>query len=270
MNNKIPISVAIITKNEEKNLPDCLRSVSFAADIVVVDSGSTDKTVEMARDFGASVFVEDWKGYGPQKNSAVGKCKHEWVLIIDADERVSEEMRQEIILTLEKPEADAYSFPRKNYFHGKWIKHCGWWPDRVARLFKKSKGKVNEALVHEAVEVTGTVMELNTPIIHEPIRDLRSILDKINIYSSLGAETLFQKGKKVSTPSAFLRGIIAFLKLYILKLGFLDGHEGFVISFSHAVNTCYKYLKLKEHNKKYGSSITADYKSKGYRYFMLA
>jgi glycosyltransferase involved in cell wall biosynthesis len=244
------LSVAIITKNEEDRLPSCLRSVSFADDIVVVDSKSTDKTLKIAEEFGCRVFVEEWKGYGPQKNSAVQKCKNEWVLIIDADERVSEEMRQEIIEILKNPLADAYSFPLKNFFNGKWIKRCGWWPNRKVRLFNKSKGKINEALVHESIEVSGTVMELNTPIIHEPIRDLRSILDKINIYSSLGAETLFQRGKKVSTPSAFFKGVAAFFKLYVLKSGFLDGHEGFVISFSHAVNTCYKYLKLKEHNKK--------------------
>jgi glycosyltransferase involved in cell wall biosynthesis len=254
------LSVAIITKNEEDRILGCLKSVSFADDIVVVDSESTDRTVEIAKNMGCRVFVEEWKGYGRQKSSAVQKCLNDWVLIIDADERTPAETRQEIIRILGKPEADAYSFPRKNYFQGKWIKYCGWWPDRVVRLFKKSRGRVSEALVHEVVEVSGTVMEVSTPIIHEPIMDLCSILNKINIYSSLGAETLLQNGKKVSTPSAFLRGIIAFLKLYVLKLGILDGHEGFVISFSHAVNTCYKYLKLKEHNKKYGSSITTDYK----------
>jgi glycosyltransferase involved in cell wall biosynthesis len=244
------LSVAIITKNEEDRLPSCLKSVSFADDIVIVDSKSTDRTVEIAKDMGCRVFIEEWKGYGAQKNSAIQKCKNEWVLIIDADERVSEEMRQKIIEILKKPLADAYSFPLKNFFNGKWIKHCGWWPDRKVRLFKKSKGRINEALVHESIEVSGTVMEVNTPIIHEPIKDLNSILDKINIYSSLGAETLFQRGKKASTPLAFFKGVAAFLKLYILKLGFLDGHEGFVISFSHAVNTCYKYLKLREYNKK--------------------
>jgi glycosyltransferase involved in cell wall biosynthesis len=245
------LSVAIITKNEEDRLPNCLKSLSFVDEIVVVDSESTDKTVEIAKHMGCIVFVEKWKGYGPQKSSAVQKCKNEWVLIMDADERIPAETGQEIIKILENPKADAYSFPRKNYFHGRWIKHCGWWPDRIVRLFRKSKGSVTKALVHESVDVSGTIMEVDTPIIHEPIRDLCSILDKINIYSSLGAETMFQNGKKISAPLAFLRGITAFLKLYILKLGILDGHEGFVISFSHAVNTCYKYLKLEEYNKRY-------------------
>lgn len=247
MDRKAQLSVAIITKNEEKRLPDCLKSVSFADDIVVVDSGSSDRTVEITKEFGCRVFVEEWKGYGPQKNSAVKKCKYEWVLIVDADERIPEETGHEIMKILSSPDsADAYSFPRKNFFHNKWIRHCGWWPDRVIRLFKKNKGRMDNSLVHESVEVNGIIKNLNTPIIHNPIKDLTSVLEKINIYSSLGAENLLRKGKQSSAFKAFFKGVIAFLKLYFLKTGFLDGYEGFVISFSHAVNTTYKYLKLKE------------------------
>src|SRR3990172_9092730 len=138
---KAPISVAVITKNEEARLPDCLRSVSFAPDIVVLDSGSTDGTVEIARGFGARVFVEDWKGFGPQKQSAVSKCNNEWVLLVDADEIIPPMTRDEIVEVLKKPSADAYSFPRKNFFHGRWIKHAGWWPDRVVRLVCKDRGR---------------------------------------------------------------------------------------------------------------------------------
>ena len=247
-NNKLTLSVAVITKNEEERLPDCLRSVSFADEIVVVDSKSTDKTVEIAKEFGCRVFVEDWKGYSSQKNSAIGKCKHDWVLVIDADESIPEETKNEIvrIINATANSADAYSFPRKNFFHGKWIRHSGWWPDRVVRLFKKSKGRTDNSLVHEAIEVNGTIKNLSTPIIHNSIKDLTFVLEKINIYSSLGAESLLKKGKQSSAFKAFFRGIMAFLKLYFLKRGFLDGHEGFVISFSHGVNTCYKHLKLKE------------------------
>ncbi|MCL0072315.1 glycosyltransferase family 2 protein [Thermodesulfovibrionales bacterium] len=240
-NNKLTLSVAIITKNEEERLPDCLRSVSFADDIVVVDSKSTDKTVEIAKEFGCRVFVEDWKGCGPQKNSAIDKCKHDWVLVVDADESIPEEAKSEIvrIINATPNSADAYSFPRKNFFHGKWIRHSGWWPDRGIRLFKKSKGRTNNSLVHESIEVNGTIKNLSTPIIHNSIKDLTFVLEKINIYSSLEAENLFRKGKQSSAFKAFFRGIMAFLKLYFLKRGFLDGHEGFVISFSHGVNVCY-------------------------------
>lgn len=239
--------MAIITKNEETRLPDCLRSASFADDIVVLDSGSSDRTEEIARDFGCRVFVEEWKGYGPQKNSAVAKCRSEWVLVIDADERIPEETKNEIIKIVNHPEsADAYSFPRKNFFHGKWIKHGGWWPDRTTRLFKKSKGKVEDSLVHESVKVSGIVKNLHTPILHHSIKDLTSVIEKINAYSSLGAKSLLQEGKQSSALKASSRGAAAFLKSYLLEAGFLDGYEGFVIAFSHAVNTCYKYLKLKE------------------------
>lgn len=244
--NKILLSVAIITKNEEYRLPDCLKSVSFADDIVVVDSGSTDRTLEIAKEFGCRVFIEEWKGYGPQKNSAVKKCKYEWVLIVDADESIPQETMQKIIEILENPTVDACSFPRKNYFHGRWIKRSGWWPDRVVRLFKRSRGRITDSLVHESVIVNGTIKDVNTSIIHYPIENLSDALNKINFYSSLGAEGLFQKGKRTSTFIAFLKGLVAFLKLYFLKLGVLEGFEGFVISFSHAVNTTYKYLKLKE------------------------
>jgi glycosyltransferase involved in cell wall biosynthesis len=243
---KIPLSVAIITKNEEKKLPDCLKSVSFADDIVVVDSGSTDRTLEIAKEFGCRVFVERWKGYGPQKNSAIDKCKHEWVLILDADERIPQETMQKIIEIMENPKVDACSFPRKNYFHGRWIKSSGWWPDRVVRLFKKSRGRITDSLVHESVIVNGTIKKANTPIIHYPVENLNDMISKINLYSSLGAEELFQKGKRTSIFMAFLKGFVAFLKLYFLRLGFLEGFEGFAISFYHAVNTTYKYLKLKE------------------------
>ena len=160
------------------------------------------------------------------------------------------ETKEKIMEIVKNPLADAYSFPLKNFFHKKWIKHCGWWPNRKVRLFRKSKGIVNNALVHESLEVNGNIMNLNTPIIHKSIRDLSSIIDKINIYSSAGAESLFRQGKNASGATAFVKGVAAFFKLYILRLGILDGHEGFVISFSHAVNTCYKYLKLKERYKK--------------------
>jgi glycosyltransferase involved in cell wall biosynthesis len=244
---KIPLSVAIITKNEEEKLPDCLKSVSFADEIVVVDSGSVDETVKIAKDFGCKVFIEEWKGFGPQKKSAIRKCKNEWVLIIDADERVPMETEREIIKIINNVDtADAYSFPRKNYYRDKWIRHCGWWPDFVIRLFKKSKGTVDDAIVHESVKVDGKVQKVTSPLIHYPIKDLKSVIDKINLYSSLGADNLYLNKKNVSTFTAFLLGITAFLKFYILKLGIFDGYEGFVISFSHAVNTCYKYLKLKE------------------------
>ncbi|MDP2753539.1 MAG: glycosyltransferase family 2 protein, partial [Nitrospirota bacterium] len=153
---KIPLSVAVITKNEEKQLPDCLKSVAFADDIVVVDSGSTDRTVEIAKEFGCRVFIEDWKGYGPQKNSAIEKCKYDWIFLLDADERVASELKELIIMVTEKPDADAYSTKRKNYLHGKWLKHSGYWPDRQIRLVNKTKG-LFQSVIHEKWITNGRV-----------------------------------------------------------------------------------------------------------------
>ncbi|MCE5311732.1 MAG: glycosyltransferase family 2 protein, partial [Nitrospiraceae bacterium] len=165
MNNKIDISVAIITKNEEKRLPHCLQSVQFADDIVVVDSGSTDNTVKIAKSFGCHVYTESWKGYGPQKNSAIQKCKNEWVLVLDADENIPIETQEKIIAVLKNPKADAYSFSRKTFFHDKWIKHCGWWPDKVVRLFRKSKGSFQRQ-IHESWITEGAVAHIDAFINH--------------------------------------------------------------------------------------------------------
>lgn len=243
---KLPLSVAIIANNEEDRLPACLESVQFADEIIVVDSGSTDGTMAIAEAAGCRVFAEEWKGFGRQKQSAVDKCRHDWVLVLDADERVPAETRQVIAGLLASPDADGYSFPRRNFYHGKWVRHGGWWPDRVVRLFRKDRGAVDDVVVHEAIHVTGEVKALDVPLEHHPIRDLQDVLTKINRYSSLGAERLYAAGRRASLPTAFIKGGAAFVKSLILQRGFLDGSAGWIIAFSHAVNTCYKYLKLRE------------------------
>ncbi len=246
MTSKQPVSVAIITLNEADRLPACLAGLGFAGEVVVVDSGSTDGTVEIAREAGCRVFAEEWKGFGRQKQSAVDKCRHDWVLVIDADERVLPETAATICASLGDADIDGYSFPRKNFYNGKWIRSCGWWPDRVVRLFRKDRGNIKDLLVHEAVRLEGRVVELETPLHHYPIRGLGDVLVKINKYSSLGAEQLYHSGARASFPKAAIKGFAAFMKSYFLQRGVFDGAEGFVISFSHGVNTCYKYLKLRE------------------------
>ncbi|MCX8069566.1 MAG: glycosyltransferase family 2 protein [Thermodesulfovibrionales bacterium] len=244
--NRNKLSVAIITKNEEDRIEDCLKSLSFADEIVILDSESTDRTVEIARRYKCNVYVEKWEGFGSHKNKAIAKCQNKWILILDADERIPKETADKILKILLSPDADAYSFPRKNYFKDKWIRYSGWWPDRVVRLFNKDKSIMKDLLVHESVITTGKIIDLDTPIIHKSVRDIEHIINKVNLYSSLGANDLFNKGKKVSLMTVFLKTIAAFLKLYVIKRGFLDGYEGFVISYSHSVYTCYKYLKLWE------------------------
>lgn len=157
MEEKIPLSVAIITKNEAVNLPGCLESVAFANQIVVVDSGSDDGTPEIARRFGCEVFLEPWRGFGAQKQAAIDRCREPWVLVLDADERIPPETQAAIrsVIAAGEGAAPGYSFPRKNFFQGRWIRHMGWWPDRITRLFRRGMGRMTEASVHEAVTVTG-------------------------------------------------------------------------------------------------------------------
>lgn len=243
---RTPLSVAIITKNEEKNLPDCLRSVSFADEIVVVDSRSTDRTVAIATDLGCRVYVEDWKGDGPQKNSAIDKCSHEWVLIIDADERIPEETKAGIRKLIDKDSgADAYSFPRKNYFHGRWIKHCGWWPDRIIRLVKKSKGRYR-SITHGIWATSGTLSRTDLPIEHFSFSAYSDMLKIMEGRSTDMAKELFDTGRRVNAFTPFVHGLTMFIQVYFFKLGFLDGFDGFIIAITRAGGSFLKYAKLLE------------------------
>jgi len=252
MAGKVSLSVAIIAKNEEHNLSDCLESVAFADQIVVVDSGSTDNTVKIAGAFGCDVFVEPWRGgFGAQKQYAIDQCRHSWVLVLDADERITPETALVIAQIVSAPTSGAagYSFPRKNYFQGKWIKHAGWWPDRVTRLFQKTMGRMTTATVHEAVEIDGRVEALDVPIEHCTESRLASILLKIDKYSSLGAEEAFREGRTTSIWSAAIRAKLTFVQDYFFRLGFLDGSQGFTLAITDAVNKFFKYAKLAELNK---------------------
>ena len=246
---KLPLSVAIITKNEEDRLPECLASVSFAAEVVVVDSESTDRTVEIARAFGAVVHVEPWQGFGRQKQLAIDYCRHDWVLVLDADERVGPEAQAEIKEALTTGSSVAYSFPRKNYFCGRWLKHAGWWPDRVIRLFRKDFARMSERSVHESLEVHGPVGDLRQPLIHYANNGLEQSLNKVNHYSSAGAEELFVQGATASVAKALLRAVWSFLHGYILRGGFLDRGEGFIMAVSDFMNVFFKYAKLRELQK---------------------
>jgi len=250
MDDKAALSVALIVKNEEKNLPDCLRSVAFARQIVVVDSGSTDSTLRIASDFGCEVFSEPWRGFGPQKQFAVDRCHEPWILVLDADERIPPETMGMIRQVIASPAAAGYSFPRKNFFQVRWIRHAGWWPDRVDRLFARGKGRVTEASVHEAVVVDGPVEALETPIEHHTESDLGRVLRKIDRYSSLGAEEAFADGRRATILSAFLRAKWTFLQDYLLRGGFLDGSQGLTLAVTDAVNKFFKYAKLAEMNRR--------------------
>ncbi len=244
---KQTLSVAIITLNEEDRLPDCLTSVAFANDIVVVDAGSTDRTMEIASDFRARVFSEAWQGFGPQKQFAIEQCTGDWVLLIDADERLPPATIAEIKSTMISSPYHAYSLPRKNFFQGSWIKHAGWWPDRTIRLFKRGTAHMPAQLVHEAMKVNdGRVGKLASPIIHYPFLNLSQMMQKMDKYSSAGALELYNKGQSSSYLKAISRSAWAFFYNYLLRGGCWDGGPGLVIAISDAVNKFFKYAKLKE------------------------
>ena len=251
MNDKVPLSVAIITKNEEHNLPDCLKSIAFAGQVVVVDSGSTDDTVAIASAFGCDVYEESWRGFGYQKQSAIDKCTNQWVLVLDADERIPRETAEVVkdIVSKDERGVAGYRFPRRNWFQGRWIRHMGWWPDRITRLFRRESGRMSEAAVHEAVIVTGFIADLDVPIEHYTESDLGKILVKIDRYSTLGAEEAFNEGRDASVWSAFLRASLAFFHNYFVRLGILDGVQGFTLSITDSVNKFFKYAKLSEMNR---------------------
>lgn len=239
------LSVTVITRNEAQNIEDCLRSVLFADQIVVLDSGSTDATLQLARSMGAEVSTSpDWQGFGVQKNRALALTNSDWVLSLDADERITAELRAEIQDTLAAPEFDVYAFPRLSSYCGQYMRHSGWYPDRVTRLFRRHAARFSEDLVHEKVVTTHQVGQLRYPLLHESFKCFESVLDKINRYSSAGAQSLLNKKKTASVSSALGHGLWAFMRTYILRLGFLDGRMGLILAISNAEGTYYRYLKL--------------------------
>jgi (heptosyl)LPS beta-1,4-glucosyltransferase len=239
------LSVAIITKDEEKNLPDCLKSVSFADDIVVVDSGSTDRTGEIAREFGCRFFVEEWRGFGPQKNSAIEKCIHSWVLLLDADERLSPGAGKTIMGALGSPWADAYTVKRKNYLHGKWMRHSGYWPDRQIRLVNKDRGSF-QGMIHESWITSGATADLDACIEHYAFSNYSDMLKTLDEYSTITARELHASGRRANLLHPPIHGIGMFLKIFFLELGILDGMDGLVTALLKAGGSFFKYAKLLE------------------------
>jgi (heptosyl)LPS beta-1,4-glucosyltransferase len=245
---KPPLSVAIITKNEEERLPDCLKSVTFADEVLVVDSGSADGTVALAKSFGARVLVEVWRGYSGQKQFAVDQCLHDWVLILDADERIPQETAQVLMQELARNHTtiSAYGFRRKNYLHGRWIKHCGWWPDRIVRLVNRRAGEFDGRPVHEKWVTQGNVKELGVAIEHLSFRNYSELLAKMENYSNLASKELFDKEANVNALTPIFHGLWMFLRTYLLELGVLDGFDGLVISTTNAGGSFLKYAKARE------------------------
>lgn len=239
------LSVIVITRNEQSNIGECLKSVDFADEIIVLDNASTDKTVEIARALGAQVHVtNDWPGFGSQKNRALALAKSEWVLSIDADERVNSDLKADILQAIANPVGPmVYRFPRRSRYCGQFMQHSGWSPDWVVRLFRRSEAHFSDDLVHEKLVFQGGVGNLKSPLVHLSFPDFESVLDKANRYSTAGAQTMKKKGKSASLFGAIGHGVWAFFRTYILRCGFMDGQLGLALAISNAEGTYYRYAK---------------------------
>jgi glycosyltransferase involved in cell wall biosynthesis len=239
------LSVIIIAKNESARILECLDSVAFADEIIVLDSGSTDNTVELARAFGAHVeSTADWPGFGPQKNRALDLATCDWILSIDADERVTPELATSIQSAMKQSRLSAFKADRLSDFCGRFIRHSGWWPDYVVRLFKRGSARFSDAIVHENVLATGPIGTLDGHFTHFPYDDLDALVTKINRYSTDAAAMMFARGKRASLASAIGHGVWTFIRIYLLKKGFLDGRHGFVLAATAAAGSFFRYSKL--------------------------
>ena len=240
------LSVIIITYNEEENIRDCLESVQWSDEIVIVDALSSDRTVEIAREFTTRVFQNKWTNFSQQKNLVLGKASNEWVLNIDADERVTPELKEEIlnILNSQSPPFNGYYIARRNHYLGKWIRHCGWYPDYKLRLFLREKGKFNERMVHESVLVEGRKGHLKSCLDHYSYKNLSDHLNKIDKFTSLAAEEMFTNGKKGRAFDLLFRPPAKFINMYLIKKGCLDGTYGLIVSIIGSFYVFMKYLKL--------------------------
>ena len=243
------ISVTILTKNSAKYLREVLQALQFFDEVLVFDNGSSDCTLDIAKEFSnVTLLTGSFDGFGPTHNKASSLAKHDWILSIDSDEVVTPEMAKEILST-DLSEDSVYSFPRHNYFNGRWIRWCGWYPDRQTRLYNRARTRFTDAQVHEAVITEGMKqVRLNSPLVHYSYEKISDFLNKMQSYSSLFA--IQNCGKKSSSPlKAIAHGSFAFFKSYIIKRGILGGYEGFVISAYNGHTAFYKYLKLYEANQ---------------------
>ena len=239
------LSVVIITKNEQASIRRCLESVKWADEIIVLDSGSTDDTVGICREYTLHVHQTDWPGFGPQKNRALERASGDWVLSLDADEWVTPALRDELERAMAQPqEASAFRLPRLSSFCGRFMRHSGWWPDHVVRLFRRGAARFSDDAVHERVIVDGKIGSLQKPLMHETFVDLDELLAKMNNYSTLSAQDMQRDGKRSGLPMAVARAAWAFVRSYFLRGGFLDGREGFMLAVATAEGTYYRYVKL--------------------------
>jgi glycosyltransferase involved in cell wall biosynthesis len=248
----VDISAVIITYNEEKRLEPALKSLKgLVSEIVVVDSFSSDGTVKLAKKYSDKVFKRKWTDFADQKNYANSRTSFPWILSLDADERISPELREEILeFKSDEPDCSGFSMPRQVFYLGKWIRHSGWYPDRKIRLFLKDKARWEGEYVHESLVIEGKIQKLKESIHHFTYRNISEHLDRINTFSDLGAQKLYAKGKKCRLYHLILLPFSRFVKSFFWRAGILDGFAGFVISLLHGYAIFLRYAKLREIWKK--------------------
>ena len=241
------LSVIIIALNQEANIGDCLASVSFADDIVVVDTGSTDRTVELARAYTDRVLTTDWQGFGPTKNYALDQARGDWVFSLDTDERVTPALQAEILATVAAGgPLDGYRVARKNYFCGRWIRHLGWYPDYTLRLFRRGQGRFRDREVHEEVVVDGPLGTFKTPLEHYSYRSVSDYVARMDRYARLAAQELAKAGRRPCPGELFFRPVLSFFHLYFIRLGFLEGTPGYTLAVLMSMYKFLKYYYLRE------------------------
>ena len=243
---KVPLSVVIVTKNEERNIEAALQSVSRFSEIIIIDDFSTDSTISIAQKYTDNIFQIKWQGYARQKQSGIDKASMPWVLVLDADERVTEELADEIRTAIESSEYNAFYIPRKNFFLGRWIRHGGWWPDYTLRLFRKESAYMEQREVHEKIVADGKTAYCKNPMEHYTYREISDYIKKMDVYSALAAAELHKGGVPAGFYQLVLKPPVTFLRMFLFQQGFRDGFHGFVLAVLYSFYTFLKYLKLRE------------------------
>lgn len=243
------ISVCVITKNEAHNIEACLNSVSWANEIIIIDSESTDNTVELCKQFTDKITVMPWLGCGPQREKIYAMASCDWVLLLDADERVTPELALEIQATIQNASCNGYEIPFNSYYCGKHIRFGDWINERHLRLLKRDQSAIIPRLIHFGITVNGKIGRLQGRIIHYSFPNITTVINKMHSYSTAGAMHNFQQGKTISFGTAVGHGLFAFVRGYLLRFGFLDGRHGFMLAISNAEGAYYKYVKLLELQK---------------------
>ncbi len=241
---KPSLSIIIITKNSSETIEKCLQSVAFADEIIVLDSGSTDQTISLCRQYTDKLFQTDWPGFGPQKNRALEKATGDWIFSIDSDEWIDHKLQEEITQVIQHSEKTVFTLPRRNQYCGEWIRFGDVGKDKVTRLFKRGSARFSDDSVHERIITDQRIAPLKSPLFHNSYQSFEALMQRMNTYTTLSAKMRFERGKKTNLLKAIFSGWWAFMRSYFFRLGFLDGKIGFIVAVSSAESSYYRHVKL--------------------------